>query len=148
MWRAGATPPTTGGSAQDHLVILQGQILGKHIPGGSTPSKGHSSGAPQRWQSPGRGSGPLGFARSGCPQPGATSVPPSPKGGGGWQPAERGGRGGKAGVQEAEPRLGRLVRGREPKPPRQSRCRPLRSPQGVRRTPPAAELLPSAWGKG
>lgn len=64
---------------------------------------------------PGRGlRAPLGFACSGCPQPGChlcPTLPHPPKGEGGWQLAEDGWRGSKA-----KPELSRLGRGRDPNP--------------------------------
>ncbi|XP_065528897.1 uncharacterized protein C10orf105 homolog [Lathamus discolor] len=82
-------------------------------PGCSTP---RASGAqPQGTAAlakPGRGlSAPLGFAHSGCSQPGCQLSPTLPcpaKGRRGLAAAERGGRGGKAGVRE----LGQPVRGK------------------------------------
>lgn len=78
----GATPPTTGGSAHDRTTESSYRDKSRGN-AGINPSKGHSS-------SPGGGSG--------CPL-----CPTLPKGGGGWQPAERGGTGGKDRVREAEP---------------------------------------------
>lgn len=113
------------------LIILQGQILQGRIPGCSAAARDSSSrtqlGALQRWQGPGRGSGPLDFAGSGCPQRGRHLCPTLPKGR----------RGLAAGRARWERRRGGSAGGR-------ARARPAAQRYGAQ--PPAAKSLPAPRG--
>lgn len=75
-------PPQCGGLSPRlyHSTFLQGQRLGRHVPGGLTPRPG---GAQPKGTAavakPGEGlGGPLGFAHSGCPQPDCRLSPTLP----------------------------------------------------------------------
>lgn len=74
-----------------HSTFPQGQSLRRHIPGGSTshPGGAQPQGTAALAKPAGGLGGPLGFARSGCPQPGChLSHPPLPsegeEGAGSW----------------------------------------------------------------
>lgn len=112
LGKGGAQPTTVPSS------LPAGAKPGETRPGGTAPGLSHAGKAQEGAQGPPW----LCMLEPSPARLPSLSHPPLPlqTRGGGWQPAERGGRAGKAGVWQAKLELGRPVRGREPKPPRAS----------------------------